>query len=91
MKLSLLHDHPDARLVDVLGRFEPEFSYPLGAGRRFHVVHGADGWRFFASLGEAVYAVAESDGQVLGVLGAALRRVVQPDDLVATVLYLCDL
>lgn len=91
MNLHLLRGDPDARLTAALERFEQEFTYPLGEGRRFRIAHGGDGWRFFAALGEAVYIVAEQDGEVVGVLGAALRRVVRPDGSEVTALYIGDL
>ena len=91
MNLHLLRGDPDARLAAALERFEREFTYPLGEGRRFRIAHGGDGWRFFAALGEAVYIVAERDGEVVGVLGAALRQVRRPDGSDTTALYIGDL
>lgn len=91
MTLHLLLDHPDDRQADALATFEQEFTYPLGAGRRFHIAHGRDCWRFFRALGDAAYALVERDQRVVGALGAALRRVVQPDGREAAALYVGDL
>jgi len=89
--LTVWDGHPGERLAQALGRFEAEFSYPLGDDGRFHIEHDGDAWRFFHALGDAAYAVVESGDRVLGVLGAALRHVIQPDGVTIPLLYLGDL
>ena len=64
---------PGAELALALARFEEQFTYPLGPGRSFRISHGDDYPRFFRAMGEVACFVAERDGVVLGVLGAALR------------------
>lgn len=91
MTITLLAGDPEVWMATALTRFENEFSYPLGDGARFRITHDGDGWRFFHALGEAAYAVAHADERVLGVLGAALRRVVCPDGRSVPMLYLGDL
>lgn len=91
MNIRLLRGDPDAHLAAAIGRFEQEFTYPLGAGRRFRIAHDGDGWRFFAALGEAAYLVVEDGEGVIGILGAALRRISTPDSGKATALYIGDL
>ncbi len=91
MTLTVWGDHPDPQLAEAIGRFEEEFSYPLGDDGGFRIEHGGDGWRFFHALGEAAYIVATTRGGVQAVVGAALRRVVAPDGTTIPVLYLGDL
>lgn len=91
MTITLLIGDPDAQMTAALMCFEQEFSYPLGDRARFRITHDGDGWRFFNALGEAAYAVAHDETRVLGVLGAALRRVVCPDGSTVPMLYLGDL
>ncbi len=91
MTVTLLTGAPDARMAAALTSFEQEFSYPLGDGARFRITHDGDGWRFFNALGEAAYVVAHDEARVLGVVGAALRRVVCPDGSTVSMLYLGDL
>jgi len=89
--LTVLTEDPDARLAAAISRFEPEFSYPLGPDARFHVAHDGNGWRFFQAMGEGAYVVAEHDGWVRGILGAALRTAAMPDGSSRPVVYLGDL
>jgi len=91
MTLTVWDTHPDHQFADAISRFEEEFSYPLGDDGRFRIEHGGDGWRFFHALGEAAYVVATRQGEVLAVLGAAVRRVVGPDGASIALLYLGDL
>ena len=91
MTITELTGDPDAQMAAALTCFELEFSYPLGDDARFRITHDGDGWRFFNALGEAAYAVAHDEARVLGVLGAALRRVVCPDGSTVPMLYLGDL
>lgn len=78
-------------MAHAIGHFEEQFTYPLGRDGRFVIEHGGDGWRFFAALGEAIYVVSESSQHVQGVLGAALRQVIDPSGAVVSMLYLGDL
>ncbi len=92
MSVTVLEGDPDAPLAVALARFEREFTYPLGPGRRFRIAHGGDAWRFFHALGEAAYALdRDAAGAVVGALGAALRRAVAPHGGERDVLYLGDL
>src|SRR5437588_48708 len=87
----MLQDPPAPDLARALEVFEEQFSYPLGPGRTFRISHGADYPRFFRAMGEAAVFVAEREGQVLGTVGAALRRLRTPDGTEARVAYLGDL
>jgi hypothetical protein len=80
-----------SELARALERFEAQFRYPLGPGRFFRVDHGADYPRFFRAMGEGLCFVAERDGHVRGVIGAALRRLAVPNGDERPVLYLGDL
>jgi hypothetical protein len=91
MKLTVLEGPANPALANALISFEQQFTYPLGEGRRFTIAHDGNNWEFFHALGEAAYAIAESHDQILGVLGASLRQVVQPDGVNLPLLYLGDL
>jgi hypothetical protein len=78
-------------LALALGRFEEQFRYPLGPGRSFRIEHGEDYPRFFRAMGEGACFVAEAEGSILGVIGAALRRLALPGGDERPVLYLGDL
>jgi hypothetical protein len=78
-------------LALALGRFEEQFRYPLGPGRSFRIEHGEDYPRFFRAMGEGACFVAEAGGSILGVIGAALRRLALPGGDERPVLYLGDL
>jgi len=91
MSTSLLAGPPDAPLAAALQRFEQQFSYPLGAERRFRIDHRGDDHRFFAALGEAVLAVHTDGDCVAGLVGAALRTLVAPGGQERQVLYVGDL
>lgn len=85
-------DHaPDAELANELDAFERQFSYPLGPGHRFSILHGPDYRGFFSAIGEAAIFIAHVDGAVSGTLGSALRQVRTPQGSIRTVAYLCDL
>jgi hypothetical protein len=86
-----LEDCPDHRLATALEEFEKQFTYPLGPGRTFRISHGSDYPRFFRAMGEAASFVAEREGQVIGVLGAAIRSVRLPSGKTIPTLYLGDL
>src|SRR5437879_313968 len=72
MNLHALTTAPSNELAEALAHFEAQFSYPLGPGRSFRISHGNDYAHFFRALGEAVCFVAESEGVVIGTLGAAI-------------------
>ena len=91
MKLTVLEGPANSALANALISFDQQFTYPLDEGRRFTIAHDGNNWQFFHALGEAAYAIAESHDQVLGVLGASLRHVVQPDGVNIPLLYLGDL
>ena len=74
MTVHVLRTAPPPELAQALERFEEQFRYPLGPGRFFRISHGEDYPRFFRAMGEGACFVAERDGRVLGVMGAALRR-----------------
>ena len=82
---------PPPELAAALARFEAGFTYPLGPGRSFRISHGDDYPRFYRAMGDAVCFVAERDGEVLGVLAAALRPLVGPDGAVRQAVYLGDM
>lgn len=82
---------PSPELAQALDRFEEQFRYPLGPGRFFRIVHGEDYPRFFRAIGEGICFVAEQEGSVLGVIGAALRRLAVPAGADRFVVYLGDL
>jgi hypothetical protein len=90
MNLHCLHDTPHAWLAEALERFEGQFWYPLGPGRRFRISHGRDYLPFFQAMGRATVLVAERGGEVLGTLARVERRVriLGENRLVH---YLCDL
>lgn len=91
MKLHQLKDAPPPALAEALDRFEQQFTYPLGPGRSFRISHGADYPRFFRAIGDAACFVAERDGQVAGVLGAAIRDFLAPSGEPVRAAYLGDL
>ncbi len=78
MNVHTLAASPPPELARALGRFEEQFRYPLGPGRFFRIDHGEDYPRFFRAMGEGVCFVAEREGRILGVMGAALRRLALP-------------
>ena len=82
---------PPAEWSQALARFEAQFTYPLGPGRSFRIVHGDDYPRFFRAMGEAACFVAERECEVIGALGTALRRVLMPDGRECAAIYLGDL
>jgi hypothetical protein len=89
--VHVLQGPPPAALAAALARFEAQFDYPLGPGRRFRIDHGEDTTRFFRAMGEGASFVAERDGAVLGVIGASLRRLVLPGGEERPVVYIGDL
>src|SRR4029077_10210784 len=91
MTLHALRDRPSSELARALAEFDSRFSYPLGPGRSFRISHGEDYPRFFRAMGEAACFVAERQGEVLGTIGCALRRVLSPDGRERDAVYVGDL
>jgi hypothetical protein len=91
MTIHPLQKAPTAELAQALERFEVQFRYPLGPGRYFRISHGEDYPRFFRAMGEGICFVAERENRVLGVIGAALRRLTLPNGTEQQSLYLGDL
>ena len=90
MNVHPLSASPPGGLAQALDRFEEQFRYPLGPGRFFRISHPEDYSRFFRAMGEAACFVAESDGRILGVMGAALRRLALPGGRERPVVYVGD-
>jgi hypothetical protein len=90
MKVHVLSAPPPPELALALDRFEEQFRYPLGPGRFFRISHGEDYPRFFRAMGDGTCLVAERAGHVLGVMGAALRRLKLPGGEERPVVYLGD-
>jgi predicted N-acetyltransferase YhbS len=91
VNLHHLSGPPAPELARALATFEEQFTYPLGPGRWFRISHGDDYPRFFRAIGETACFVAERDGQVLGTVGIAVRRLLMPDGSERDVVYLGDL
>ena len=91
MTLHRLETAPPPALARALAYFEMGFTYPLGPGRTFRISHGEDYPRFFRAIGKACSFVEERDGQVLGVLGVAVRPLLLPDGGERMVGYFGDL
>lgn len=91
MTVHVLRTAPPPHMALALARFEEQFRYPLGPGRFFRISHGQDYPRFFRAMGDAACFVAERDGRILGVVGAALRRLALPDGEGRPALYVGDL
>jgi hypothetical protein len=91
MNVHPLSAAPPPELARALERFEEQFRYPLGPGRFFRIAHGEDYPRFFRAMGEGACFVAEREGSILGVIGAALRRLALPSGEERLVVYLGDL
>jgi hypothetical protein len=79
MIVHTVSEPPPPALAQALAEFERQFTYPLGPGRSFRIEHGADYARFYRAIGDARCFVAEHQGQVAGVLAAAVRRLLWPD------------
>lgn len=91
MTVRVLDSEPTVSLSELLGAFERQFEYPLGADNQFHISHGMDYTRFFRAIGDPACFLAERDGTVEGVIGAAIRDLILPDGSVRRVAYFCDL
>ena len=81
---------PESDLTTALSQFEQQFHYPLGPERYFRISHGQDYPSFFRAIGEARCFVAERNGVVLGVVGAAIRTLLLPNKQRSTVVYFGD-
>jgi hypothetical protein len=90
MTIHELREAPPPELAEALGRFEEQFRYPLGEERFFRITHGEDYPRFFRAMGDGICFVAEREGRVLGVMGAALRRIALPNCEERLAIYLGD-
>jgi hypothetical protein len=90
MNVHPLTAAPSPELARALDRFEEQFHYPLGPGRFFRIAHGEDYPRFFRAMGEGACFVAEREGCIVGVMGAALRRLALPGGEERLVVYLGD-
>lgn len=91
MNVHWLRDVPSLQLSTALEEFESQFRYPLGPDRTFRISHGRDYSRFYRSMGDGISLVAEHHQEVLGVLGAALKRLTLPNGESKAALYLGDL
>lgn len=91
MNIHELTTAPPPELSEALQRFEKQFHYPLGPERSFRISHGHDYARFFRAMGEGRCFVAEREGRVLGVLGAALRPLALPGGEERLTVYIGDL
>src|SRR5262249_20302053 len=91
MNVFALPASAPVELARALDRFEEQFRYPLGPGRFFRIAHGEDYARFFRAMGEGTCFVAEREGSILGVVSAALRRLILPGREERLAVYLGDL
>ncbi|WP_395737051.1 N-acetyltransferase [Prosthecobacter sp.] len=93
MNFHILRETPPVWLGEALERFERQFDYPLGEGRRFRISHGRDYLPFFAAMGDATLTIAEAGGEVLATLVRVERwmHCGQDSPLRTRVHYLCDL
>ena len=91
MNIHELTTAPPPELSEALQRFEKQFHYPLGPERSFRISHGHDYARFFRAMGEGRCFVAEREGRVLGILGAALRSLALPGGEERLTVYIGDL
>ena len=91
MKISRISCLPPAALARALAEFELPFTYPLGPGKSFHILHGEDYTLFFRAQGNGSCFIAEQDGRVVGTLGTAIRKLWMPDGTEHTAAYLGDL
>lgn len=91
MIVQRIHAAPAIELARALAEFEAQFRYPLGPGRTFRISHGDDYPRFFRAMGDAACFIAIHEGEVIGTLGATIRRLTQADAGERLVAYLGDL
>jgi hypothetical protein len=91
MIVHAMEQPPPPELARALADFETQFRYPLGEGRAFTISHGDDYARFFRSMGEGLSFVAEREGKVVGTLGAAARRILDPNQNERRAAYFGDI
>jgi hypothetical protein len=91
MTVHVLRTAPAPELAQALERFEEQFHYPLGPERFFRITHGKDYPRFFRAMGDGACFVAERESRILGVMGAALRRLALPGGEERPAVYLGDM
>lgn len=94
MTLTILEEKPSAEMAGRLEQFELLFTYPLGPTQRFRISHGNDYPLFFRAIGggnSASFVAGDKRGEILGTLGAALRRVRLADGTLRVVAYVGDL
>ncbi len=92
MRIHALIASSNPELSHALAQFEQQFSYPLGEGRYFRIQHNTDYPRFYRAIGDDVACfVAESQGRVLGVISAALRKLRMPTGEIKPTAYIGDL
>ncbi len=90
MKIRCFTKTPPPEMARALIRFERQFRYPLGPGQFFTIAHGEDYPRFYRAMGEGASFVAERDGNILGAIGAARRRLALPGGGVKDIVYIGD-
>ncbi len=73
-----------------LQQFERQFDYPLTDSRRFRIEHSLDYERFFSAMGDSVTVAVENEGEILGVLSAAIRSLHLPEERIEKWLYIGD-
>lgn len=78
-------------LASKLSHFEQQFTYPLGADRKFSISHGADYTLFFRSIGDSVTFVALHGEIIAGLISVVLKRVYEQNGQYGVVAYICDL
>ena len=90
MKIHRITDTLPAGMEDQLADFEKHFVYPLGLNDSFTISHGPDYSCFFRSMGDACIYVAESTGEIAGVLVVVRRTVALVDGTRIPAAYFCD-
>jgi hypothetical protein len=90
MKIHRITDTVPAGMEAALAEFERCFVYPLGPNDSFTIAHGPDYIRFFRSMGDACVYVAESSGEIAGVLAVVRRTVTLVDGTRILAAYFCD-
>lgn len=91
MIVHRLQSKPSSEVAHKLEEFEKQFTYPLGPSRSFRINHGEDYPRFYRAIGEAAIFVCERKGEILGVMGTAVRPLRQANGETISSLYIGDL
>jgi hypothetical protein len=78
-------------LASKLSDFERQFTYPLGADRKFTISHGNDYTLFFRSIGIAATFVALQESTIAGLISVVLKIVHDQNSQSNVVAYICDL